>query len=70
MLTITGQSAIADELSIHITSLTFCRLMPDLPEVLASCDYVCNILPSTPETKGTLGGDKFRHCANKVKSLA
>ena len=28
-----------------------------LPEVLQSCDYVCNILPSTPATKYLLSGN-------------
>ena len=28
-----------------------------LPEVLQSCDYVCNILPSTPATKHLLSGN-------------
>ena len=32
---------------------TFSRL----PEVLQSCDYVCNVLPSTPATKYLLSGN-------------
>ena len=30
--------------------------MSSLPDVLQSCDYVCNILPSTPATKYLLSG--------------
>ncbi|XP_060574689.1 glyoxylate/hydroxypyruvate reductase A-like [Ruditapes philippinarum] len=41
------------------------RLMSELPSVLKDCDYVCNILPSTPETRGTLSGDILSHCKNK-----
>lgn len=32
------------------------RTLYGLPEVLQSCDYVCNILPSTPATKYLLSG--------------
>ena len=35
----------------HYTTLS------SLPEVLQSCDYVCNILPSTPTTKYLLSGN-------------
>ena len=35
----------------HYTTLS------GLPEVLQSCDYVCNILPSTPATKHVLSGN-------------
>ena len=35
----------------HYTTLS------GLPEVLQSCDYVCNILPSTPATKYLLSGN-------------
>lgn len=31
-----------------------------LPEVLQSCDYVCNILPSTPATKYLLSGNVLK----------
>ncbi|XP_013418904.1 uncharacterized protein LOC106179724 [Lingula anatina] len=41
------------------------KLLSELPEVFHNCDYVCNILPSTPETRGLLNGDVFKHCANK-----
>lgn len=33
------------------------RTMSNLPEVLQSCDFVCNILPSTPATKNLLSGN-------------
>lgn len=33
----------------------YCTLL-NLPELLQSCDYVCNILPSTPATKNLLSG--------------
>lgn len=36
-----------------------------LPLLLESCDYVCNVLPSTPQTKALLNGDILKHCAGK-----
>uniref|UniRef100_H2ZPN2 D-isomer specific 2-hydroxyacid dehydrogenase NAD-binding domain-containing protein n=1 Tax=Ciona savignyi TaxID=51511 RepID=H2ZPN2_CIOSA len=30
---------------------------------LASCDYICNILPSTPATTGLLSGNRLEVCA-------
>ena len=33
------------------------KTLSSLPEVLQSCDYVCNILPSTPTTKYLLSGN-------------
>ena len=41
-----------------------CQL-PQLPQLLESCDYVCNVLPSTSETRGLLDGDILKHCAKK-----
>lgn len=43
------------------------RLLSDLPELLRSCDYVCNVLPSTAETRGLLCGDVLRNCLEKVR---
>ena len=37
-----------------------------LPELLSNCDYVCNVLPSTPSTDGLLDGDVLSHCRHKV----
>ena len=39
-----------------------CQL-PQLPELLEACDYVCNVLPSTPQTIGLLDGDILKNCA-------
>lgn len=39
--------------------------LEQLPLLLESCDYVCNVLPSTPQTKGLLNGDVLVHCAGK-----
>lgn len=41
--------------------------MDSLPEVLANSDYVCNILPSTQQTRGLLNGDVLKHCSDKVR---
>ena len=42
------------------------RQLDGLPELLSSTDYVCNVLPSTAQTRGLLDGDMLRHCASKV----
>ncbi|XP_046358729.2 uncharacterized protein in proB 3'region-like [Haliotis rufescens] len=41
------------------------RTMSHLHEILSECDYIVNILPSTEQTRGLLGGDVFSHCKNK-----
>lgn len=41
------------------------RTMSGLGEMLQSCDYICNVLPSTPETKGLLSGDVLQACQSK-----
>jgi phosphoglycerate dehydrogenase-like enzyme len=46
-------------------SLCCYRLNSDLPDLLQNCDYVINILPSTPDTTGLLNGDMLKHCAQK-----
>ncbi|XP_042887425.1 glyoxylate/hydroxypyruvate reductase A-like isoform X2 [Penaeus japonicus] len=33
----------------------------ELPSLLKECDYVVNIMPSTPETRGMLGGDVLKN---------
>ena len=52
----------------ELAFLDRCCHLSELPQLLESCDYVCNVLPSTPQTKGLLDGDILKHCANK-KSL-
>lgn len=42
------------------------RQLDGLPELLSSSDFVCNVLPSTAQTRGLLDGDILRHCASKV----
>lgn len=38
------------------------RTTADLTELLKSCDYICNILPSTPDTKNLLSGNVLQVC--------
>ena len=45
------------------------RTVDKLPEFLSQCDYVCNILPSTKDSKGLLSGEVFSHCKPKVQEL-
>ncbi|KAG8227557.1 hypothetical protein J437_LFUL000657 [Ladona fulva] len=41
------------------------RKIEELPELLSSCDYVCNVLPSTSETIGILGNGMLKNCQRK-----
>ncbi|XP_049955047.1 glyoxylate/hydroxypyruvate reductase A-like isoform X2 [Schistocerca serialis cubense] len=41
------------------------RKVEDLPEFLQKCDYVINVLPSTPQTTGLLNADLLKNCASK-----
>lgn len=59
------QHAIPDKWRLNCTSLCFCRLNSDLPDLLQNCDYIINVLPSTPYTVGLLNGDMLKHCAKK-----
>lgn len=43
--------------------------MDQLEELLATSDYVCNLLPSTPQTVGLLDRSGFKSCAQKVNSI-
>ncbi|KAH3886353.1 hypothetical protein DPMN_010358 [Dreissena polymorpha] len=36
-----------------------------LPELLKNCDYVVNVLPSTPQTRNLLSGGVLEHCRHK-----
>ncbi|XP_071171383.1 uncharacterized protein in proB 3'region-like [Mytilus edulis] len=37
----------------------------DLPEILQNCDYICSVLPTTPDTKDLLSGGILKHCMKK-----
>ena len=37
----------------------------ELPKFLQQCDYICNVLPSTPSTKGLLSGDILKNCKER-----
>eukprot|EP00746_Dinoflagellata_sp_MGD_P126047 gnl/MRDRNA2_/MRDRNA2_60975_c0_seq1.p1 gnl/MRDRNA2_/MRDRNA2_60975_c0~~gnl/MRDRNA2_/MRDRNA2_60975_c0_seq1.p1 ORF type:complete len:364 (+),score=62.41 gnl/MRDRNA2_/MRDRNA2_60975_c0_seq1:97-1188(+) len=39
--------------------------MDNLPKLLSSCDYICNVLPSTKDTKGLLSGDVLKACSKE-----
>ncbi|XP_076366468.1 glyoxylate/hydroxypyruvate reductase A-like isoform X1 [Tachypleus tridentatus] len=43
----------------------FDKLVTDLSEILPDCDYICNLLPSTPHTKGLLNGEVLKMCQKK-----
>ncbi|CAH1776215.1 unnamed protein product, partial [Owenia fusiformis] len=45
------------------------RQIPELPELLENCDYIVNILPSTPSTKGLLSSETLKHCSKKKSVL-
>ena len=64
----------ASSISVYIASPVFIwhvcvcvpRQLDGLPELLSSSDFVCNVLPSTAQTRGLLDGDILRHCTSKV----
>ncbi|XP_035658158.1 glyoxylate/hydroxypyruvate reductase A-like [Branchiostoma floridae] len=41
------------------------RKFSELSELLQKCDYICNVLPSTAETKGLLNGNILKSCKEK-----
>ncbi|XP_076366481.1 glyoxylate/hydroxypyruvate reductase A-like isoform X3 [Tachypleus tridentatus] len=43
----------------------FDKLVIDFSEILPDCDYICNLLPSTPHTKGLLNGEVLKMCQKK-----
>lgn len=49
----------------QLTLLCSCRLHSDLPDLLQNCDYIINVLPSTPDTIGLLNEDMLKQCAQK-----
>ncbi|KAG8186189.1 hypothetical protein JTE90_008719 [Oedothorax gibbosus] len=47
------------------SSESYDKATTDLNEVLGDCDYLCNVLPSTNETKGLLDNDVLQNCKKK-----
>ncbi|XP_033745111.1 glyoxylate/hydroxypyruvate reductase A-like isoform X2 [Pecten maximus] len=45
------------------------RTKDQLVDILQNCDYICNVLPSTSETKGLLSGDMLSHCKTKKSTF-
>ncbi|XP_053998494.1 glyoxylate/hydroxypyruvate reductase A-like isoform X2 [Hylaeus anthracinus] len=41
------------------------RTIESLPEMLTHCDYIVNVLPSTPNTIGLLNGNVLQNCKNR-----
>eukprot|EP00746_Dinoflagellata_sp_MGD_P126048 gnl/MRDRNA2_/MRDRNA2_60975_c0_seq2.p1 gnl/MRDRNA2_/MRDRNA2_60975_c0~~gnl/MRDRNA2_/MRDRNA2_60975_c0_seq2.p1 ORF type:complete len:481 (+),score=55.64 gnl/MRDRNA2_/MRDRNA2_60975_c0_seq2:97-1443(+) len=39
--------------------------MDELPKLLRSSDYICNVLPSTNDTRGLLSGDVLKACSKE-----
>ena len=44
------------------------KMVTSVADVLAESDYIVNILPSTPDTRGLLGLDTWLHCAARGPS--
>jgi phosphoglycerate dehydrogenase-like enzyme len=53
----------------NIPFVDHCRTTSNLEELLRECDYICNVLPSTPETIGLLSGDVLKCCKEKCPVL-
>lgn len=47
------------------SDIDFYRTPDKLDELLQNCDYICNILPSTPETRNMLSGNVLENCKDK-----
>ncbi|XP_048257701.1 glyoxylate/hydroxypyruvate reductase A-like [Haliotis rufescens] len=45
------------------------RCNNDLCDLLSNCDYICNILPSTPLTRNLLSGEVLASCAKRKSVL-
>ena len=45
------------------------RTIECLPEMLKNCDYIVNVLPSTPNTLGLLNGNVLENCKNRGSVL-
>ncbi|XP_053385230.1 glyoxylate/hydroxypyruvate reductase B-like [Mercenaria mercenaria] len=45
--------------------IDFYRTQERLSDLLENCDYICSILPSTPQTRDMLSGDVLKSCKNK-----
>ncbi|XP_028405380.1 uncharacterized protein LOC114527872 [Dendronephthya gigantea] len=41
----------------------------ELPKFLQQCDYICNVLPSTPSTRGLLSGNILENCKERKTVL-
>ena len=37
-----------------------------ISDLLKECDYICNVLPKTPETDNILGGGKLENCQGTI----
>jgi len=59
-------SFLSSPLFIYVQYYVYLRQLDGLPELLSNSDYVCNVLPSTMQTRRLLDGDVLRHCAHKV----
>lgn len=43
----------------------FDKIVTDISDLLMECDYLCNVLPSTSETRGLLNGNVLQKCLKK-----
>ena len=41
-----------------------------ISKILQNCDYICNVLPKTPQTNDILGNDIMKHCKKVDKGNA
>lgn len=57
-----GNKSYTDDFDEYFTT-------PGLPILLQKCDYLINILPSTPETRGLLAGDTLQNCKGNTFCL-
>ena len=46
---------------MKISNILFSRHTGELHEFLEQCDYIVNVMPSTPDTRGMLGRNALKH---------
>lgn len=64
-LTVWGLSRRESSLENRCAYVDVFRTTERLNDLLENCDYICNVLPSTPETRDLLSGDVLKACSCK-----
>jgi len=63
-----GMRVVVFRKTLQRTNLSVDLVTPSIELLLETSDYIVNILPSTPQTRGLLSGDVLRKCATRDAS--